>query len=63
VIKPCPKSNLGRKGLFHLITLITRNARLDIQGRKMREGQELKQKLWRHAAYWLAHHGLLSLLS
>ena len=26
-------------------------------------GQELMQRPWKGAAYWLAHHGLLSLLS
>jgi hypothetical protein len=48
------KSNLGKKGFFHLIIQ-------QIQGRTSR--QELMQSPWRGTVYWLAPHGLFIQLS
>jgi hypothetical protein len=62
VIKSVTKETWGGKGLFYLVlpskSPYPRNGRAETQA-----GQELKQKPWRNAAYWLAYRGLLSLLS
>ena len=59
------KNNLGRKGFFQL-TLLS----LFIQrksGQKLKQGRNLEAgadaEVMEDAAYWLAPHGLLSLLS
>lgn len=55
-------SNLGRKGLSFAYTPthspLSKALRVRTQAR-----QELEQKPWRRAAYWLVPHGWLSLLS
>ena len=51
------KSNFGKAGFA---SAYNSWARLHLCGKP---GQEFKQRLWRKTAYWLAPHGLLSLLS
>jgi hypothetical protein len=57
------KSNLGRKGLFHLraCNLSCREAEQELKAGTWR--QDLIQSLWKTAASWLAPPGLLSLVS
>ena len=56
------QSNLGRKGFIGVIYFIKES-----QGRNTKWAgtwkQELMQRPWRGATYWLAPEGLLSLLS
>jgi hypothetical protein len=66
VIKHCDNKQLGEERVcFHLqpsshIPLL-REVRAETQtGRNLR--QELVQRPWRSAAFWLTHHDLLSLL-
>jgi hypothetical protein len=56
------ESNLGRKGLFGLQFHITGRQERD-SNRTGTWKQELMQRPQKGAAYWLAPHGLLSLLS
>ena len=53
------KQTWGAKGLF----LLTAYRPSDREAKVATWRQELKQRPWRGAAYWLAPHGLLSLLS
>jgi hypothetical protein len=59
-------SNLGRKGFIWLMLqslLIIKGSQNRNSGRAGSWRQELMQKPWRGAAYWLPPHALLSLLS
>lgn len=63
VIKNWPKTNLGeRKGLF--VILPHHNASSRKSGQELGiQRQQLKQRPWSKAAYWLTFYSLLSLLS
>ena len=58
------KKQLGRKGLFslHFHIAIDHQRRSGLELKQIRK-QELMQRPWRDATYWLASPDLLSLLS
>ena len=64
LIKTMTKGNLGRKGLILLpcprSQSIIRGVRAGTQGRNLEAGTESEAK--EDAAYWLASHGLVSLI-
>jgi hypothetical protein len=59
------KSNLGRKGLIQFMpshySSLSKKGHEQKQGRNLEAGADAEP--WRGAAYWLAPHGLLRLLS
>ena len=55
------KSNLGRQGFISLTVSYDSSSSKAVRAGTWK--QELMQRPWREAAYWLAFHGLLSLLS
>jgi hypothetical protein len=61
------KSNMGRKGLISLTvpyySLSSKEVRTETHTGQEPWRQELMQRPWRDAAYWLASHGFLCLLS
>ena len=67
VMKTMTKKQVGEKGFYlaHASTLLFIIEGSQGRNSNMAESwrQELMQKPWRGAAYWLASHGLLSLLS
>jgi hypothetical protein len=64
VMKHSDQSNLGRSLIFSLCSHTTvHHQRKSWQDLKQLWRQELMQRPWRGVAYWLAHHGLLSLSS
>ena len=59
---PRPRSNLRKKG-FNWLNI---RVHWEMSGQELKAGtwrQELKQRPWRSAVYWLASHGFLNLLS
>ena len=61
------KATWGGKGFFDLHFPITVHHQRKLE-QELKEGRNLEagadiEAIWRGAAYWLAHHGLLSLLS
>lgn len=58
------KQKHGKKGLFHLIAYSLSTVKKWNLGEELKTGtwsQELKRRPWRSVAYWIAHHGFLSL--
>lgn len=65
VIKHCDQSHLGRKMVSFILHISGQLHHWRKPGRKLKVKtwrQKRKQILWSGAAYWLASHGLLSLL-
>ena len=63
---PSPKVIWGERGLFHLhfqAQSTSEEVRTGTQNRAGTWRQELVQRPWKSAAYWLTPHGQLSLLS
>jgi hypothetical protein len=60
---PRPKATWGGKGLFSLHFCIVAHWPISKGSQSWNQGQELRQRSWRGAAYWLTPQGLLSLLS
>ena len=65
-----PKTEIGILGGGGIYSVYTSTALFITEGSQGRNSsrvgtwrQELMQRPWRDAAYWLAHHGLLSQLS
>ena len=66
MIKYYDQKQLGEEGLYLLITLRSYSTTEGNVGRNLKVGtrkQELRQRPWRDAAYWLTPQDLLSLLS
>ena len=55
------ESSAGRKGFIRLRVYVIREARQELRAGIWR--QELRQRPWRNAAYWLPPDALLNLLS
>jgi hypothetical protein len=61
VIEHHDQEQLGKERIYFILQLIVHQSEEELKAGTWR--QELMQRLWRGAAYWLAPHGFFSLLS